>query len=83
MFYVILNMYLIVLKLLCKLASSATVHSENFPRVLFSKMRIFMKINPCTLPFTDIGKSCSSRKFLTLQICLLILFAKIRFLDFF
>ena len=32
-----------------------------------------------TLSFTDIGKSCPSRKFLASQICLLTLFAKIKF----
>ena len=32
-----------------------------------------------SLSFTDIGKSCSSRDFLTSQICLLTLFAKIKF----
>ena len=32
-----------------------------------------------TLLFTDIGESCPSRKFLTSQICLLMLFAKINF----
>ena len=31
-----------------------------------------------TLSFTDICKSCPSRKFLTSQICLLTLFAKIK-----
>ena len=39
-------------------------------------MRSFAKIKPSrnleiTLSFTDIGKSCPSRDFLTLQICLL------------
>ena len=32
-----------------------------------------------TLLITDIGKSCPSRKFLTSQVCLLTLFAKIKF----
>ena len=32
-----------------------------------------------TLSFTDIGKSCPGRKFLTSQICLLSLFVKIKF----
>ena len=32
-----------------------------------------------SLSFTDIGKSCPSREFLTLQICILMLQAKIEF----
>ena len=44
-------------------------------------MRSFVKIKSSrngeiTLSFTDIGKSCLSCKLLTLQICLLMLFAK-------
>ena len=47
-------------------------------------MRSFVKIKPSrngeiTLSFTDIGISCLSREFLTSQICLLTLFAKIKF----
>ena len=47
-------------------------------------MRSFVKINPSrsaevTQLFTDIGKSCPSHEFLALQICLLMLFAKIKF----
>ena len=80
-------MHLIVLKLHCNLASTATVHSENFARVLFSRNFAdakFRKNKPLrngeiTLPFTDIGKSCLSRKVLRLQVCLLTLFVKIRF----
>ena len=50
-----------------------------------SYMGSFVKIKPSpncniTLSFTDVGKSCHSRKFLTSQICLLTLFAKIKFL---
>ena len=42
-----------------------------------------MKIKPSkngeiTLSFTDIGKSCQRRELLTLQICLLTLFAEIK-----
>ena len=36
-----------------------------------------------TLSFTDIGQSCPSHEFLTLQICLLTLFAKIKLLQIF
>ena len=32
-----------------------------------------------TQPITDIGKSCPSREFLASQVCLLKLFAKIKF----
>ena len=47
-------------------------------------MRSFVKIKPSqngkiNRPFIDIGKSCLSREFFTLQICLLMLFAKIKF----
>ena len=47
-------------------------------------MRSFVKIKSSrngeiTLPFTDNGKLCPSREFLTPQICLLTLFAKIKF----
>ena len=50
---------------------------------IFAKLRSFLKIKPSwngkiTLSFTDVGKSGSSRKFLTSQICLLTLFAKIK-----
>ena len=31
-----------------------------------------------SLPFTDVGKSCSSREFFTSEICLLMLFTKIK-----
>ena len=54
---------------------------EAFARVLFSS---FVKMKSSqygeiTLSFTDIGKSCPSRQFLALQICLLTLFVKIKF----
>ena len=47
-------------------------------------MRSFVKIKPSrngkiTLSFIDIGKSCLNREFLSSLICLLILFAKIKF----
>ena len=47
-------------------------------------MRSFLKIKSSrngeiTLSFTDIGKSCPSRKFFMSQIGLLTLFAKIKF----
>ena len=47
-------------------------------------MRSLVKIKPLqngkiTLSFTDVGKSCPSRKFSMWQICLLRLFAKIKF----
>ena len=47
-------------------------------------MRSFVKIRPSgyneiILSFTDIGKSCPIHKYLTSQICLLSLFAKIKF----
>ena len=47
-------------------------------------MRSFVKTKSSqngeiTLSFTDIGISCLSREFLTSQICLLTLFAKIKF----
>ena len=47
-------------------------------------MRMFVKIkfstnSEITLSFTDAGKSCPCRECLTWQICLLTLFAKIKF----
>ena len=62
-----------------------TVNSKIFARTLISlNMRSFMKIKPSrngkiTLSFIDIGKSCLSREFFTSLICLLMLFAKIKF----
>ena len=63
------------------LFGKTTVNLENFARVYFH-MRSFVKIKPSrngkiTLSFTDIRISCPSREFLTSQICLLMLFAKI------
>ena len=57
----------------------------------FRKDFIFAKLSGCevrenhcenvkSLPFTYVGKSCSSRDFLTSQICLLTLFIKIKHL---
>ena len=48
------------------------------------RIYIYMKIKPwlngeITLSFTDIGKFCHCHKFLKSQICLLTLFAKIKF----
>ena len=67
-----------------------TINSEIIARVLFSRnfanaIRSFVKISPSrncdiTLSFTNGGKSCPNREFLTSQICLLTLFAKIKFL---
>ena len=47
-------------------------------------MRSFVKIKfsrngDIALPFSDLGKSCPSRNLLTSQVCLLMLFAKIKF----
>ena len=51
---------------------------------IFANMRSFVKIGPSRnneipLSFTDVGKSCHSREFSKSQICLLTLFAKIKF----
>ena len=62
------------------------MNSEIFARVYFretSHLRSFMKIKSSqngeiTLSFTDKGKSSPCRELLTLQICLLTLFAKKR-----
>ena len=64
-----------------------TVNSEIFARSYFretSHMRSFVKIESSrngeiTQSFSDIGTSCPSREVLTPQICLLTLFAKIKF----
>ena len=47
-------------------------------------MRSFVKMKSSRngeiiLSFTDIGKSCPSRKFLLSKVCLFMLFAKIKF----
>ena len=67
----------------------STVNSYFLARVLFcenSQMRSFVIIKSSrngeiTLSFTDVGtcKLCPSRGFLVSQICLLTLFAKIKF----
>ena len=64
-----------------------TVNLEIFARVLFGRMRSFVKTKPSqngkiTLSFTDIGKSCPSHELLTSQICQLTLFATIKFSEF-
>ena len=61
---------------------------ENFRKVFFlqtSHRRSFVIIKSSrngkiNILFTDIAKSCNRCKFLTSQICLLMLFAKIKFL---
>ena len=63
---------------------TVTVNSEIFARVLFSRNFANAKFHENkiltkSLSFTDIGKSCLSRKFLTWQISLLRLFKKIKF----
>ena len=65
------------------------IHSEyckfgTFRGFFYLRLRSFVKIKPSrndksTLSFTDVGKSCPSRVFLTLQICLLTLSSKIKF----
>ena len=59
-----------------------TVNSEIFAWVLL--LRSFVKIIPLqngkiSLMITDVDKSCPSCEFLTWQICLLTVFAKIKF----
>ena len=57
----------------------ATVNSEIFTRVLFSRNFAYVKFHEniiltnwrITLPFTDIGKLWPCREFLTSQICVL------------
>ena len=61
-----------------------SVNSEMFVRVLFLWMPSFTKVKSLrngkiTLLFTNVGKSCSSCQFLTSQICILTLLAKIKF----
>ena len=57
--------------------------SRNFAYAKFRENKTFAKINPHEmakpLSFTDVGKSCPTREFLTSQICILMLFAKIEF----
>ena len=66
---------------------TSIVNSEMFASVFFSRNFAYTKLCEnkilakwrITLSFTDIGKSCSSCEFLASQICLLTLFAKIKF----
>ena len=66
----------------------ATVISEIFARTLFSRNLAYAKFREnktltkwqITLSFIDMGKSCLSREYFTSLICLLMLFAKIKFL---
>ena len=58
--------------------------SEIFARILFSLNFAFVKIKSSrngeiTLLITDIDKWCHCRKFLMLRVCLVMLFAKIKF----
>ena len=67
--------------------SLGTVYSEIFVRVLFSRTFAYAKFREnnilakceITLSFTDKDKSCLTGELLTSQICLLTLFAKIKF----
>ena len=69
------------------LLKKTTVNSEIFARVLFSRNFAYAKFREnktsrnaeITLSFADICKSCPSREFLASQMCLLTLFAKIKF----
>ena len=64
-----------------------TVNSVIFMRILFSRNLAYAKFPEnkpsqnfkTTLSFTNVGKSCPKHEFLTWQICLLTLFAKINF----
>ena len=68
-----------------KIMSSGTVNSEIFARDLLWRnfaLLSFVKIKSSrngeiTLSFVNMTKSCPSHEFLTSQICLLMLFAKI------
>ena len=44
-----------------------------------AELEVLLHNAEITKPFTDISKSCPSREFLASQICLLTLFAKIKF----
>ena len=64
----------------------ATVNSEIFARVLFSRNFAYAKFcekngrtDEITLSFTDIGQSCLSRELSTSQICILTLLAEMKF----
>ena len=45
-------------------------------RVLYSLKIKTLRNNNITLLFTDVGKPCTSHTFLTLQLCLIMLFSK-------
>ena len=63
-----------------------TVNLEIFARVLFSRNFAYAKFREnkpsrngeITMSFTNIGKSCPTCEFISSQICLLMLFAKIK-----
>ena len=63
-----------------------TVNADFFASffAILSGKRSFVKVKPSwncgiALSFTDVGKSCHSRDFLTWPICLLTLLAKVKF----
>ena len=59
----------------------STVNSEVFTRVLLKRSFTYtnkMVKSFCCLVFTDKHQSCPSREFITLQLCLLTLFVKIK-----
>ena len=51
---------------------------QNFAQAKFRKIK-YSRNGEINMLITDIGKSCPICKFLTLQICLLMLFPKIKF----
>ena len=71
----------------CLLIESYTVNLEIFARTLFSRNFAYAKFRENkihakwqnSLSFIDIRKPCLSRQFFTSLICLLMLFAKIKF----
>ena len=54
------------------------IFSQNFAYAKFRENK-FSPNGESTLSFSNISKSCPSRKLLTLQICLSKVFAKIKF----
>ena len=74
-------------QLILKKASVNTVNAEIFARIIFSRNFADAKFREnktlakwrITISFTEKYKSCPSREFLASQICLLMLFAKIKF----
>ena len=58
--------------------ASSYCEFENFREGFIFEIKPSGK-NEITLSFTDVGKSSPSRQFQTWQICLLTLFAKIKF----